>query len=281
MSTKRISTLAEHRALLKEVLQTAKGQVLIVSPFISGSALKADGIVKLVRKAVTRGVRVSVYIDDQLNRQDGDLKKSAGEGIVELVKAGAGVTVLAGIHNKTLIRDNDLITEGSFNWLSAVRTAGGTHQREERTLVVDGIEAQKMIEEEIKSISKATSTGAYAPKKASEPYFDVSDIGSPSRIACKVLGYVGAGLFLLLFIINCPQVLGLVFIGGLFWGAWGIGQAFAPKTRISKAELAELASTTAAVHKILNGDNPTEDEDFTSCPFGPSNLDPVKSVAWK
>jgi phosphatidylserine/phosphatidylglycerophosphate/cardiolipin synthase-like enzyme len=150
---RRVASLQDRRALLREVFQTAHSRVLIVSPFISKSALQADGIPARVQRAIRRGVAVQVYIDNDLNREDGDLKRSANDGIVDLIEAGATVTVLDGIHYKTLIRDNDLITEGSFNWLSAVRTAGGTHQREERTIVIEGVEARQMIEDEIMGLN--------------------------------------------------------------------------------------------------------------------------------
>jgi len=151
-AVRRVASLHDHRALLKDVFRTARERVLIVSPFVSKSALQADGIPARVQLATKRGVLVAVYTDNDLNRVDGELKRSANDGIAELLRSGATVTVLDGIHNKTLIRDNDLITEGSFNWLSAVRTAGGKHQREERTIVVEGNEARQMIEDELKGL---------------------------------------------------------------------------------------------------------------------------------
>ena len=154
-SVRRIHTLEEHRAVLKHVFDTAKERILIVSPFISNSALTADKIPSLITAAVGRNVQVAIYIDDLLNREaDGTLKKSAESGISSLVSAGAKVTVVNGIHNKTLARDTNLIAEGSFNWLSAVRTAGGTHQREERTMIVEGDEVASMIEKELMGLVK-------------------------------------------------------------------------------------------------------------------------------
>jgi hypothetical protein len=164
---RRLSSLNEHRFLLREVFQTARERVLIVSPFVSKSALQADGIPARVQLATRRGVAVMVYVDNDLNRVEGSLKRSANDGIAELIRSGATVIVLDGIHNKTLIRDNDLITEGSFNWLSAVRTAGGTHQREERTLVVEGAEARQMIEDEIKGLT--SKRGGIARIKSTIP----------------------------------------------------------------------------------------------------------------
>lgn len=158
-NVRRIQTLEEHRAVLKHVFDTAKERVLIVSPFISSSALSADKIPSMVASAVRRNVDVSVYTDDRLNREPSGLfKKSADAGISSLISAGAGVTIVNGIHNKTLIRDNDFISEGSFNWLSAVRDRDGENQREERTIVVQGEEAETMIAQEIEQITKAGQT---------------------------------------------------------------------------------------------------------------------------
>ena len=104
----------------------------------------------MVASAVRRNVHIAIYIDDQLNRDSaGAFKRGAEEGIASLVGAGAKVTIVKGVHNKTLARDNNLIAEGSFNWLSAVRTAGGIHQREERTMIVEGDEVASMIEKEL------------------------------------------------------------------------------------------------------------------------------------
>lgn len=105
------------------VFETAKSRVLIVSPFVSDSAIHADNIPKLIRTATKNGATVSVYTDDRLNTTEGGVAKVAAlKGIHALASSGASVHIVSGIHHKTLIRDNDLIAEGSFNWLSAVRT---------------------------------------------------------------------------------------------------------------------------------------------------------------
>lgn len=64
------------------------------------------------------------------------------------------VVILKKIHSKTLIKDNNLITEGSFNWLSAVRKDGADHQREERTMVSEGYEVRRLIEKEMAKLDK-------------------------------------------------------------------------------------------------------------------------------
>ena len=164
-STKRLQTLAEHRTLLQQVLTTAQERVLIISPFISISAIDSDNISTLVRLAIARGVQVRVFIDSHLNSYyDGTMKDRAKDGIAELVKAGAQVGVVNNIHNKTLARDNDLIAEGSFNWLSAVRIRNNECQREERTLVFTGEGVSKMIAQELDKIEE-TGYGVASLKK--------------------------------------------------------------------------------------------------------------------
>lgn len=154
-TTTRITTLEEHRKLLRKVFETAQSRVLVVSPFISKSAIDHDRVPDLVSKATRRGVSVDIYTDDALNLDaTGSLKPAARDGVASLLRAGANVTVVPGIHNKTLARDNDLIAEGSFNWLSAVRTSGGTHQREERTMLVEGEQAREMINKEKQTLKK-------------------------------------------------------------------------------------------------------------------------------
>lgn len=152
-NVQRISSLDEHRSLLREVFRTAKSKIVVVSPFITSKALISDYIPSQIKTAVGRGVSVHVFTDHKLNCDEtGSFKQTAMEGITDLTASGAQVKIVHGIHNKTLTRDDDLIAEGSFNWLSAVRMRGGENQREERTMVVQGEQAKEMIEKEVLSL---------------------------------------------------------------------------------------------------------------------------------
>jgi hypothetical protein len=169
-TTERLQTLGGHQALLHKVLTTAQKRVVIVSPFISIKAIEFDNLSVLIKLAVARGVKVNVYTDYQLNCIDGYMKLSAKEGISTLTKAGAKIAVVNGIHSKTLIRDNDLIADGSFNWLSAVRTKSGNCRREERSLVYTGADAGGMIASEITNLEKmGYGTFTVIPKKVWTP----------------------------------------------------------------------------------------------------------------
>jgi hypothetical protein len=132
-----LSGLQEHRAALRRFFGQANHVVRISSPWITARAIRDDGIDALVADAVARGVQVICYVDADLNRQGAHDRPAAAEGKRLLVESGAIVRVARRIHNKTITVDDRMISEGSFNWLSAVRRAESLYHRLERTLVYD------------------------------------------------------------------------------------------------------------------------------------------------
>lgn len=150
-----LQTLKEHQDMLRHVFITAQERILIISPFISMSAIELDKISDLVSEAVARGVDVQIYVDSESNcYSDGSMKTQALDGVSELVVAGAQVGMSNGINSKTLARDNDLFTEGSFNWLSAVRSRSVECQLKEHTQVYSGENALGMIAQELAKIEE-------------------------------------------------------------------------------------------------------------------------------
>lgn len=117
----RLSTLEAHTDLLRHAFQTARRKVEIVSPYISIRALESDNLLPLILEAVKRGVEVVVYTDHYLDKKDGVLRENAVKGRQALVENHVCLRILKGIHNKTLVVDDCLFAEGSFNWLSASR----------------------------------------------------------------------------------------------------------------------------------------------------------------
>ena len=203
-----LSSLSDHRSLLRNVFQTARNRVIVVSPFISQSALNSDRVTDLVRSATGRGVSVSVYTDSGLNRTgDGSVKQSAARGVSSLIQAGARVYIANRIHNKTLIRDNNLIAEGSFNWLSAVRQRGAEHQREERTMVVEGKKAEGMVEEEVGKLEGNNPDELSIENKESDGVgFGPVAIGIIIAVVCFIAGRADIGA-----IVGGISFLGLLF----------------------------------------------------------------------
>ncbi len=162
VDNRRMLTLSDHQRLLSSALLSARWRVIIASPQISAGAIKADNIHWQIERAVARGIEVVVLTDHGLNLESNGVEKTTYlEGRCMLEEVGAQLIVFGGIHFKYLIVDDDLIADGSFNWLSAVRKEGHSHCREERTRVTSGNAATEFINEELarmRSLAAISST---------------------------------------------------------------------------------------------------------------------------
>ncbi|HEX8245418.1 MAG TPA: AAA domain-containing protein [Longimicrobium sp.] len=127
----------EHREALRDFLGGARETVRITSPWVSEQAIRDDGLDALIAATVSAGVRVTCYVDEELNQDGGRDRRSAAEGKRLLVASGAVVKIARRIHNKTVTVDDRLICEGSFNWLSSARRAESPFHRYERSLVYE------------------------------------------------------------------------------------------------------------------------------------------------
>lgn len=143
----RLTTLGDHQRVLQEAFLEAREEVMIVSPTISSHAIDADNIPDLIRQACARGVKVSIFIDRNLNTDSttNKFKEPAANGCTLVENAGAELTIVQGIHNKTLAIDNSILVEGSFNWLSAVRNIRSRHQKQENSFKYSGPKAEDYI----------------------------------------------------------------------------------------------------------------------------------------
>ena len=160
--TRRLSTLREHQEMLFEAIEHAQREVIIVSPTISSSALTADRIPDVIRAARERGVRVRVFTDCYLDMPDGKIKPNAEAGRKLLIDAGAELNLTKAIHNKSLAIDDHTLVEGSFNWLSAVRSVGSIHQKFETSSCNRGSDVPaeiKALREELEHRARLLATG--------------------------------------------------------------------------------------------------------------------------
>jgi hypothetical protein len=209
-TTHRIATLDEHRQALKYVLKTARERVIIISPSVSRYEMRQDDVAGLVRAAVSRGVVVSVITDDKQNRINGEMKNVARAGFLELLHAGAAVTVLDGIQYKILIKDNNLIVKGNFYWLSAARE--GEKVKKAFSVVTGGEAAKTMIEDELRDLQKrererrpaaevsikgqGPERGNRGAKGETQPSWDPAS-ASPGKAVSILTAIVFAGIILL------------------------------------------------------------------------------------
>jgi hypothetical protein len=150
----RISTLEEHQKILSDSIEQARNSIVIVSPFISIHAIERDQLIPKISAAIKRKVNVVVYTDSFLDKSGLSLKNSAKRGRKALTDAGVKLKIVNGIHNKTLCRDDDLLVEGSFNWLSAIRDLNNEYQRHEVSLSYQGKEVKNLVDEVLEEMER-------------------------------------------------------------------------------------------------------------------------------
>lgn len=137
-----IPSLDQHCGFLQDMLAQAKHKVVICSPFLSMRQFLADANQVLLRSLVNR--RVSLFI----------LTSNHNSEYQQLVQylSRINCTYLHVINNenfhlKTVIIDDEIIAEGSFNWLSAVRNEESTFHNHEATLLVRGNAADELVQQ--------------------------------------------------------------------------------------------------------------------------------------
>ncbi|MBW5447626.1 hypothetical protein GE107_16330 [Cohnella sp. CFH 77786] len=137
--------LEHHRQMLRDCIQSANKEINIISPFLSSVAIEADQLENLFTEAVSRGVVVTVYTDEALNYFRKSLKLNYLKAKELLVRLGVRLLLTRRVHSKALWVDSKVLVEGSFNWLSAVRTPTSQWCRFETSLVYRGSKVPNMI----------------------------------------------------------------------------------------------------------------------------------------
>ena len=137
-----IHTLESHQAFIAGIFKTAQHKIILCSPFISYSPdYQKDFTHKMLNKALRKNVHVYFVCragDPQLDRLRYYLRDVLESPFMHLVTS-------PNIHLKTVVVDDELIAEGSFNWLSASRDAESDAHNHEVTLVLDGMGATEAI----------------------------------------------------------------------------------------------------------------------------------------
>lgn len=141
-----LSNYDEHDVFLKKVLCEASNRVVIVSPWIIYTTLKSNGYEKLL---ANNSIQITLYTDEKFNtyvnnKLDNNKKELFQIAIEELKRIGVEVIVLNNIHSKIVIRDNDCLCVGSFNWFSAQR--GGKYANMEHSIIYTGDNVREEIE---------------------------------------------------------------------------------------------------------------------------------------
>jgi phosphatidylserine/phosphatidylglycerophosphate/cardiolipin synthase-like enzyme len=137
-----IPTLDQHCGFLQECLDKAKTRMIICSPFISGYRQYEDDLaISALRNAIKRGVNI-YFIVGIKSKALSDFEQY----LEQLESTNIHIIAIENIHLKTIIVDDFIISEGSFNWLSASRDDQSDYHNHEQTLVVEGVLARPLIE---------------------------------------------------------------------------------------------------------------------------------------
>lgn len=133
-----LSTLAQHREFIGRCFQYAKNRIIICSPFIDSNSY-IDFIPERIQNAANRGIKIYfICLSEQIHRMGFHryIDQTIQHPNVVLIEAND-------IHLKSMIIDDNVIAEGSFNWLSASRNESRCNQEE--TLVVEGEAAKPLV----------------------------------------------------------------------------------------------------------------------------------------
>lgn len=137
-----LPTLDQHCGFLQDLFKQAKNRVIICSPFISSARSYAEDLnTPLLREATSRGVKV-YFICSTYSNELGDFQ----DFLKRLRLPNIHLVTVTNMHLKTIIIDDSLIAEGSFNWLSASRNRDSEYHNHELTLLVEGQMAKCLIQ---------------------------------------------------------------------------------------------------------------------------------------
>lgn len=145
-----LSTPGEHLDFIKNSFKKAEHEIIIFSPFISLDSMTTNNFLTRADKAIKKGVNIIVYIDQAFNEEtnsSGEIlaKSSALSGVATLQVLGIKVKTVLNLHSKNIIIDDNLITFGSFNWLSAVTKTDSEFCNFETTVIIQNVDAQQHI----------------------------------------------------------------------------------------------------------------------------------------
>lgn len=125
----------QHDDFAMNAFQNAKEKIIIISPWVTEPGFKQSGYLKSLVSAMGRGVDICVYFDPRKTFKDNDdiknkiTKRAINESRIRFIP-------IKSIHSKTIIIDDDIMTQGSFNWLSSVRNEKSDYTYTETSIII-------------------------------------------------------------------------------------------------------------------------------------------------
>lgn len=148
---RRISTVTDHHRILDDALAglDEKQEIIIVSPFLSESAVSSPQIQASIRNAIARRAVVNIVTRPAHPAARGGTLPKLRE-ILEA--AGAKLHDIELLHSKTLLTSS-VIVEGSFNWLS-VKRENPENANLDTSWLLTGSQAREAARDAIKELNE-------------------------------------------------------------------------------------------------------------------------------
>lgn len=140
-----VPVIEEHRRKILNIFERAEDRIVILSPFVSGEGPKTyqrDFIIPLLTNALKRNITVCFVC---LPEHEQKIRSYLNPLLMRYPHLK--LLSYANIHAKTILMDDKLIAEGSFNWLCAARDEIYSSHKHEATLSCEGPIAKHLIRE--------------------------------------------------------------------------------------------------------------------------------------
>ena len=144
---------ADHDAFLLETLANDGRRYFIVSPWVIARTIERAGFLSAFEAAIGRGAEIDIYIDPVLNTSttpNGQTQMTVAEEAFSRI--GVRLHKVPRLHSKIVAVDSDLLSIGSYNWLSADRQ--GRYARHETSFVYRGQHLEPEIRTMIQSLER-------------------------------------------------------------------------------------------------------------------------------
>jgi hypothetical protein len=135
-----LATLEQHRGFIGECFKSAKSRIIIGSPFVNHQ-FKFDISIHMIKDAIRRGVDIYLLYQPLYGHESilqSYFNRFLISGKVHLLPAN-------NFHTKILIVDDKIMSQGSYNWLSADRDIESPYHNHEVSLVIEGEKASRLI----------------------------------------------------------------------------------------------------------------------------------------
>ena len=147
-----LTNYEEHDMFLKKIFNEATQRIIIISPWLIYSTIEENGYDQLLSN---KNIKITIYTDERFNTHtqnkfDKRKEKVFHSTLNKLSELGVEVKVVNNIHSKIVIKDNDCMCIGSFNWFSAQR--GGKYANTEHSIAYHGENTKGEIENMLKEL---------------------------------------------------------------------------------------------------------------------------------